>query len=588
MSRSVSVHPVGRFLSSMEVIMKPLRTWHVGMIFSVIFFVALGTAWPNGLNNDEVEFTGAISSLVVNGEDIGTLFIRLSDYDLRVVVNAKTEISDLNGNPIGMGDLKEEARVTITGKYSESGILASRIRLEESPDNDFSVRGKIKSVETSTSGTVLTLLGVQVIVNDTTKIDDGEAALTASSLVPGLQIKAEGTITDEGWVAATITVQSADKGKKKEQVRFEGTVASIDGDTLEVSVEGYLNKTTKVILDTKARIWGELKAGVSVYVIGTLNQDLTVTAREVRVLQAFEIKPDEKKLKVGESATLIVKLRESAAQDTTITLVVSDPQIAALSVSSVQIPKGGTAAEFVVTGGPNTGKTEITAEGLGQKVTATIKVGAVSEGDNENNAGAASIMFAPEHIKMGFNKTRDVLLLIKPPQKTAVTVEFEVHGEFVKVVSSNRLGNGAAAYKVTLQSADKPGSASVVATLPSNLGGGKAELLVDVAAAGPDTSNKPKTKIDFSPREVKLAVGESIEVRLNSTSSISTDVTVALAVTKGKGTITSPPTVILEGGTRSVKVLIKAEAEGKATLTAAMPSEFGGDTASLNVQIKKK
>jgi len=564
--------------------MRSLGTRWVWIVL-VVFLATLAaiSGRPDGLNNNEVEFTGAISSLLVNGEGVGTLFIRLNDYDLRVIVNSRTEIVDLNGDDMAMDDLKVEARVTITGSYSASGVLASKIRLEESPDNDFHVRGTIKTVENSGTGTVISLLSIRVIVTADTKIDDGTAALTASSLTPGLRVLIDGSITDSGWVASSIKIQTTEK--KSVQVRFEGTVTKLSADSMEVAANGLPGNVTTVILEAKTRIVGTLAVGVPVYVKGTLNADLSVTAREVRVLQALEIKPDEKKLKVGESAALIVKLRENAAEDVTVALTVGDSTIASLSSASVKVLKGTSTAEFTVTGGPSTGSTEITAEALGQKATAKIKVGAVSENENENPQ--TSIVFAPQQIKLRLNESRDVVLLIKPPQKSAVSVTFEVTNGLVKVAGVTNHSNGAAAFKVTIQAGSTAGSDSVVATLPQELGGGKAELLVEVSDAGVDPSNKPKARIEFSPHQIKLGVDESLEVGLLSSQSFEVDVTIVLAATKGNGTITVPSTVVLAAGTKSVKVAVKGKGEGKATLTATMPPQAGGDSADLVVQVRK-
>jgi hypothetical protein len=544
----------------------------------------IGLAFADGLNNNEVEFTGAISSLVVNGEGVGTVFIRLGNYDMRVVINPKTEILKLNGDQLGMDALKEGARVEITGKYSSSGVLASRIRLVESPDSDFQLRGMIKSVETSGSQTLLMLQGIQVIVNEDTKIEVGGAAATASILKPGLQVKIEGAVTAEGWIAASVAAESA--GNKKEQVRFEGTVVSLTGDSMEVAVQGLPSNTTKVLLEPKTKIPGTLMKDVLVLVIGTLNVDLTVTAREVRALQALEIKPDEKKLKVGETSVFIIGLRESAPTDVPVTLKAGDTSIVALSSSLVTVAKGSKAAEFKLTG-LKTGSTQVTAEALGQEAAAEIRVGEVSEDENENHGGQAVAIFAPEKIKMGLRETRDVVLLIKPPQKSKVEVDLKATRELVTIAIGD-YSNGAAALKVTIQSGDKEGTDSVVATLPKDLGGGKAELLVEIAAGNNTNSIKEKAVIEFRPDSIKLAVGESLAVELFSSQSFDKDVSIAIDLTKKDAFAEVASTLVLAAGTKSVKLTVKGNKEGKTFIVAAMPKDLGGDTAKLTVEIDKK
>lgn len=558
------------------------QVW-VALTLCMLAFAGAGNA--DVLSNNEVDFTGAISSLVVNGEGVGTLFIRLEDFDLRVIVNSNTEITSSKGDAMGMDDLKAGDRIAIKGKYSASGVLAAEIRLQDSAGTDFHVRGTITKVATSTDSTLLTLLGIQVVVNADTKISDGSAALGISSLKTGVQVQIEGAVTADGWIAKSISVQSSEK--KSEQVRFEGTVKTLSSSSMDVAVDSLPGNVTGVALDSKTRIVGDLAVGAHVYVIGTLNSDLTVTARQVRVVLAFEVKPDEKKLKVGESATFIVKLHETAANDVPVSLKIADVTIASLSAATVTIPKGGITTQFTVKGGPQIGSTEITAEALGQKVTVTIKVGAVSEDENENNAGTAVAVFAPEKIKLGFNETRDVLLLIKPPQHAAVTVDLKVTNGIVKIAGTSGLSNGVAAFKVSIQSGNTAGSDSVVATLPKELGGGKAELFVEVSANKGDTSNKKGAQIDFGYRQVKLAAGESLEVTLVSSQSFDKDVTIAVAVAKGADSVEVPSTVTLLAGTKSVKFTIKAKSDGEAKVVAALPADKGGDTAVLMVHVGK-
>jgi len=364
-------------------------------------------------------------------------------------------------------------------------------------------------------------------------------------------------------------------------------VVFLTRDSMEVAVQGLPLNITKVVLEPKTKIEGALVKDALVLVIGTLNTDLTVTAREVRVLEALEIKPDEKKLKVGGTAVLIVSLRESAPADVQITLKAGDTSIVTLSSSSVAIAKGSKAGEFKVTG-LKTGSTQVTAEALGQKATAEIRVGEVSEDENEKHGGQAVAMFAPEKIKMGLKETRDVVLLIKPPQKSKVKVDLRVTKGLVTIAGVNDYSHDASALKVTIQSGDKEGTDSVVATLPPELDGGKAELLVEIAAGKNTDSTKKKAAIEFRPDEVRLAVGESLAVELFSSRSFDTDVSIAIDSTKADAVVKADSTLVLAAGTKSVKLTVKGKKEGKTFIVAAMPKDLGGDTAKLTVEIGKK
>lgn len=550
---------------------------------SLLFFALFGLLLPGHadvLSNNEIEFTGTISSVVVNGEGVGTVFIRLQDFDLRVVVNSLAEILDEEGEEISMEELAADDEVEIRGKFSASGILASQIRLLAGAKKDFHLKGHITAVQTSGSDTLISLLGITVRVTAETKIEQDGAKLSASDLKVGMMVSVEGTISGSTWTATSIKVSS--EGKKKGKLTFEGTIKTVAADKIEVEVTGITSGLTKVLITSNTRIIGTLEVGVNVTVKGFLNADLSVTAREIRILSALEIKPDERKIKVGETAMFTVKLRESAANDVVVTLKSSDTAVLTLSKGSLTILKGTKTADFTAKG-VKIGSAEITAEALGDKATAKVKVGEVSDEENEK-PGAGSISFAPDKIKLGLNETRDVVLLIKPPQKSPLTVKFSSKNGIVTVDGTRELGMGAASMKVTIQSSTKVGTDSVIATLPDSAGGGKAELLVEVGGKGDDDTEK--VEIDFHPDEIKIGVGESRSVKLNINRPLNQDVTVAL---KSSGpAVQVASTVIIQAGSKMVSVSVTGKSEGKASVEAALPSANGGDTAKLEVEVKKK
>src|SRR2546425_1479352 len=130
-----------------------------------------------GLNNNEVEFTGTISTLVVNGEGVGTVFIHVENVDLRVIVNSSAELTNQAGDVIEMSGLAVDDVVKVKGKFSASGILASEIQLQAKTNDDFQLRGRITNVQSSGANTLVSLLGITILVNSDTKITaDGATA----------------------------------------------------------------------------------------------------------------------------------------------------------------------------------------------------------------------------------------------------------------------------------------------------------------------------------------------------------------------------------------------------------------------------
>ncbi|HEY2934545.1 MAG TPA: DUF5666 domain-containing protein [Acidobacteriota bacterium] len=544
-------------------------------------------AFAEGLNNNEVEFTGVISSVVQNGEGGGTLFVKFDNLDLRVLVNSQTNLQGTAGEEIFFDDILADQSVQVTGKFSASGILASDLKLLNKSENDFSLRGHITAVQKSGDNLLVSLLGITLLVNSDTKIQQEGAKVPASELKPGMFIEASGKISGNTWTATDIKVLS--EQRKKDQVKFEGIVRSYQPpSSMEVEVDGVPTAKIKVLLDSNTRITGQIVVGAMVLVKGTLNSDFSVNAREVRVLPALEIKPDERKVKVGDKVSFTVKLREHAASDVTVLLSSSDTAVLTVSPASVTIPKGEKTADFSATA-LKMGSAIITASALDQKATASVTVGQMSEEETDKPSGPATIAFAPPRIRMGLNETRDVVLLIKPPQKSSVKVEFTIISSvsnLVSIAGTNDFSNGAAALKVTIKSGSQEGTASVIAALPSSLGAGKAELVVTVSAKKDDDEDEEKAEIDFRPDGVKVDVGESRRVNLFSSQTFPADVSITITGNSTAAEITSP--VTLPAGSKSVTVAVAGKAEGKTTFTAVLPPAQGGDSAKLEVEVRKK
>jgi hypothetical protein len=556
--------------------------------FVIIAVIALcclpAVSLADGLNNNEVEFTGKIASVAENGEGGGTLFLSVENFSLKVIVNDNTDLLDNDGDDILMSDLKAAQEVVIRGKYSSDGILASSIRITDNPDTEFELKGHITAIQASGTDFNISLLGIDVTVAQNTAVTSDGVTVAASTLQIGMFVKIRGKQSAGTWTADSVKIISEDR--KPEKVRFEGTIVSIDtsNNKMQVAVSGLTAAVTPVYLTTNTRIQGTLAPGAPVLVIGTLNADLSVTASHIRVLRALEIKPDERKLKVGETASFTVKLRQSAAADVTVTLASSDPTTVELSTASLTVPKGSLTADFSATG-LIIGSATITAAALGQQATADVDVGDVSEDDNDRPA--VRVAFAPHKIKLGPGETRQVVLLVFPPQRTTVAVVFTPANDLVTVTGTSRLGQGTALIKVTVQAGQSEGSSSIVATLPSELGGGKAELLVLVQAKNHTVPDK-KPDIDFRPEQVRVFVGDSKTVNLMLSHTPDQAVTVALEVANSGAITGVPSSVVFTAGTRLVQLKVKGVAEGSSTIKATLPADWGSGSSTLSVTVRTK
>jgi hypothetical protein len=465
----------------------------IRMAFWALFalFVFAGVSSAQVLNHNEVEFTATVNSIVDNGSNTGKIEVDVSGTPLTVLVDAETDIES-GEIEIALTDLKAGDVIKVEGKFSSEGVLASSIdKLTSGAENGFEVRGQITDIQVTTD-VVISIAGIEVHADLLMKTS-GRPGTTVdvAKLIVGTAVSIEGTVSgstvsDITWNATSVHVFS-DKGKKKKDVvRFEGTIVSMAEGTIEVKVEG-TEIIQPVIIGPDTKVCGTLAVGAVVEVKGKLNAELKIEADVVCVLGALEIKPDELKLKVGEAAVLTVKLRETAASDVTVNLTVAPSGVITLSAVSVTVPQGSKAAEFSVTAGASLGEATITATIDGETATALVVVGEFSDSDNENPNAAVRIAFAPDHIKLGRNDARDVVLLVQPPQQRPVNVKLEIKGDLASADIHRDLSeDGAAVYKVTVKSKADAGakSGSVIATLPDVVDSGTAELVVEITDKG--------------------------------------------------------------------------------------------------------
>jgi hypothetical protein len=569
-----------------------MRTTRVSLIVLCALCALIPVAlYSDGLGNNEVAFTGRVSSATLDGSGGGTLFVQMSTFDLRVLVNAKTQITDGGDSPMTMEDLAglegDHSRfVKVAGKYSSSGILATSVQVLNSTDPEtFLLTGHITAIQMSDTSAVVSLLGIKLTFAQSVQITWDGATASLSDLQVGALIAATGRVVKDGpWTATEIKVIS--ENTKHEYLRFEGTVLSYDSakGVLVVDVAGAQKNQTTVLVTKSTKIEGDLKGGAYVRVTGVLNTDLGVTAKEVEVIPTLELKPDQRKLKVNGTAVFIVSLRVAAADAVTVNLAADPAGILELSKPSVVIAKGTRTAEFSVKA-LKLGTAKLTATVGPDSAAAEVVVGEVSEDENDIPGSAARISFAPDHIKMEVGETRDVVLLIKPPQKNAVDVAIAPYGTagILKVASATAFNDGAAFMKVSVQ-AIAAGTASIVAVLPDALGGAKAELLVEVGVKGSD--EEKKLELNFRPDHVQLKQGDSRPVQLNLSHPATEAVTIVLAQ-EGSALTGFPTQVTIEMGKIRTSIKVTGDQVGKSQIEATLPTKLGSARAVLDAEVKK-
>jgi hypothetical protein len=459
----------------------------VGLALSILFLFT-GVSSAQVLNHNEVEFTATVDTIYTEADGTGTIDVSVSGTALKVIVSAETDITS-GENEITLSDLAIDDVIKVEGKFSSEGVLASSIeKLTSDAENGFEVRGVITEVHSTDTSVLISIAGITVTADRSMKTSGRPStAVDVANLKVGTAVSIEGTISGDTWNATGIHVFS-DKGKKKKDVvRFEGTIVEMsEGGLISVQVEGTETAQPVIVgLDTKT--CGTLAVGAVVEVKGKLNAGLQVEADVVCVIGALEIKPDHLKLKVGTTEMLTVKLRETASSNVTVSLTV-DGNVITLSTDMLTIPQGSKIATFSVMAGQDPGEATITATANGQTATALVVVGLVSDSDNQRPDAAVRIVFSPDHVRMGAGEKREVVLLVQPPQVqlNQADVDLQVSGDVSSAQISSDLGGGTARYKVVVTSKTNPAGTggSVLATLPAVQGSGRAELVVVITSKG--------------------------------------------------------------------------------------------------------
>ena len=367
--------------------MKKLLTLSLVLLFSPFLHAEPG----------EVQFVAVVGSVDADTGELGMLLT--SDFTIPVRVTDATDIRDANEDPF-TGDITVGLILRVRGLFTGDGVLAEEIRVADL-EGGFAVRGIIEAL----SDTTVTIEGLAIAVPADAEIFDEEGnPLAFADLLVGQLVRIGGDINDGELTATKIRVRIRDEALVR--ISFEGIVVEVADASFLVELEAVGNVLVHITGETE--INGDLTTGVLVRVVGTVEPDLSVSARKVLIQRLLQVAPRRVKVHAGQAHPAEVILRSPLDGPVEVEITSENPEIAQVEPSVVTVAAGKITAAFEVIGVAS-GETTVVVEvpDLG----ASVEVPVTVRGEQRD----LELNWRPDHINMGTEQSRRVILSLNQP-----------------------------------------------------------------------------------------------------------------------------------------------------------------------------
>jgi hypothetical protein len=246
--------------------------------FVLVLFAAL--VQPAFSKGSDIQFQGTVSRVDFASPTNSSITLRVMGFDVVVKVTADTDV-DFHGDEAELSDIKVGDFVKVNGFFMNSGITATEIDIVDRGDGEFRLRGVITAVRPVTNGTLITVLGIDILVDSDTKVErrGSNAKFTAADLAVNQNVDASGFHRDGQFIATRVKVGNRDEDAIR--VHFEGKITAVVPGRLTVDTEG--GSSAIVLITATTIVTGTPEVGKFVEVHGTLNSSLQVVATRVQV-----------------------------------------------------------------------------------------------------------------------------------------------------------------------------------------------------------------------------------------------------------------------------------------------------------------
>jgi len=253
------------------------RFRHIGFFCPVLLLLML--AAPAFSKGSDVEFHGTVVKLNLTPGANSTITVHLVGFDVTVYVNADTDVES-HGDENDLSDIQVGDFIKISAFFSTPGLTAQEIEVLDEAGNDFRLRGLITGVRSTAAGKIITMLGLDVLVDSATKLDrrGSPDQITLDDLAANMFADVRGVERTGGLVARRLKVGNREDDAIR--VKFSGKITAIAAGRLTIDTDP---GAAVVLLGSSTVVTGTPAVGKFADVHGTLNSNLEVVATRVDI-----------------------------------------------------------------------------------------------------------------------------------------------------------------------------------------------------------------------------------------------------------------------------------------------------------------
>jgi len=222
-------------------------------------------------DDDEVEIRGRIKAIAVD-------HIVIAQFAF--FVDAKTVILDNRNQPIRFADLKVDQLVEVrAGRRADGSLLATRIKVEDLPDDEVELTGAIEALTRNT----LVVLGKTFSVGpNTVVLDNNNLAIKFADLKVGQIVEVRADRQADGTLLA-IRIKLEDL--PNDEVELTGRISALDNNSLVVLGLKFVVNASTVVLDNNnnAIKFTDLKIGLVVEIRANRRADGSLLATRIKI-----------------------------------------------------------------------------------------------------------------------------------------------------------------------------------------------------------------------------------------------------------------------------------------------------------------